>query len=257
MRSARACGDQDAEAVALISAAADHLEFGDRDGWRQFAAAAERTARRRRLPYVLYSLCWMRLSLATMAGDDGAADRWADELTALLPQVSLPAADLHAAAIVFVRSAWDRQRLEPLAEPMAAAADLDIGSYAAQLALGRTDRLAQLRALVDARPVRDRVPNWCTASNHCTLAESAALLHDAALAGQARAVLDRLDGRFALTGISMVLGPVAGYAALARAVGGDHAAAAGLADRAIAIARHWELPVYVDWLTAHRTRLGF
>jgi hypothetical protein len=66
-----------------------------------------------------------------------------------------------------------------------------------------------------------------------------------------------MAGRMAVSGISMVLGPIDGYLALALAATGQTAAAGEAADRALALAEAWDLAVYGRWLQGHRTRHGF
>jgi hypothetical protein len=91
----------------------------------------------------------------------------------------------------------------------------------------------------------------------CFEVEAASVVGDIAVARRWSRVLEPLEGRTALAGVSLVFGPVDGYLALARATTGDREAAARLADAALAQARAWNLPAYRDWLLAQRTRLGF
>jgi hypothetical protein len=61
----------------------------------------------------------------------------------------------------------------------------------------------------------------------------------------------------AVSGISVVTGPVDGYLAIAHAVVGERDAATALADRAVALATRWGMPAYQRWFAGERSRLGF
>ena len=71
------------------------------------------------------------------------------------------------------------------------------------------------------------------------------------------ASLEPVSGRMVVYGISVTLGPVDAYLALALAVLGDTSSATAYADRAEQQARDWDLPAVTRWLAAHRDALGF
>lgn len=60
-----------------------------------------------------------------------------------------------------------------------------------------------------------------------------------------------------VVGISLAIGPVDGYLALAEATLGNSQEAARLADGALRQADEWDIPRYVDWLRERRTAMGF
>jgi hypothetical protein len=60
-----------------------------------------------------------------------------------------------------------------------------------------------------------------------------------------------------VAGISLAIGPVDGYLALAEATLGNRSEAERLARRALEQAEEWELPRYVDWFRQRRTAMGF
>ena len=66
---ARRAGDPAAEAVLLTTLAVDELELGRVDLWEEHSAAAVAIARRERLPYVMFTVHWVRMTLAAMRGD--------------------------------------------------------------------------------------------------------------------------------------------------------------------------------------------
>ena len=75
LAAARAAGDPAAEAVALVSLAADLLELEGPAAWHGPAREAEALAQRHQLPYVLLTINWVEFNLATMRYDDEEAER--------------------------------------------------------------------------------------------------------------------------------------------------------------------------------------
>ncbi len=69
--------------------------------------------------------------------------------------------------------------------------------------------------------------------------------------------LEPLSGRLAMSGISVVMGPVDGYLALALVACGRKDEAAAKADAAETQAVEWGLTAYVDWLRERRNQFGF
>jgi hypothetical protein len=61
----------------------------------------------------------------------------------------------------------------------------------------------------------------------------------------------------AVAGISLAIGPVDGYLALAEATLGNRSEAGRLADQALEQAEAWQLPRYGDWFLRRRTAMGF
>ena len=258
LRAAESAGDPDVLAVLLITRAADLLECGDFEGWRRLGGAAEELARRRRLPYVLFALTWMRVAVAAMADDPDALETQAVELATQASQVVLPAGRLHAYAVVMLRGAWEPALLQPIADQLSDAGDeWDVAWYGVVIVLARTGRLDALRSYLRRHPLRREPRTWTTLLSLCALAEAASVLGDPALAEQAAAGLRPHRGLVVLVGISAVMGPSDGYLALAEATLGDRASAAALADEAERLAARGPLPRYIRWLRAERERLGF
>jgi hypothetical protein len=107
------------------------------------------------------------------------------------------------------------------------------------------------------RPPVETLETWATPMLACFEVEAASVVGDVAVARRWSRVLQPLQGRMALAGVSLVFGPVDGYLALASATLGDREDAGRLADRALVQADEWDLPAYREWLLAQRSRLGF
>ena len=80
---------------------------------------------------------------------------------------------------------------------------------------------------------------------------SSATWHSRAVVG----LLRPASGRLAVSGISVVSGPVDGYLALALAVVGEREEATALAERAEALATRWGMMAYLRWF-AERAPTG-
>ena len=87
-------GDLAAQAVALLALATDALELSGPSAWEEPARAAEAIAERERLPYVLWTVSWVEMSLAALRGDLVEADRRRDHVLALAREVALPVGDI-------------------------------------------------------------------------------------------------------------------------------------------------------------------
>ena len=94
LAAARAAGDLAGQAVALLALATDALELSGPSGWEEPARAAEAIAERERLPYVLWTVSWVEMSLAALRGDLVEADRRRDHVLALAREVALPIGDI-------------------------------------------------------------------------------------------------------------------------------------------------------------------
>ncbi|MBC9820390.1 BTAD domain-containing putative transcriptional regulator [Terrabacter sp. MAHUQ-38] len=252
---ARAAGDPVAEAVSLLTLATDHLELGQVDEWTRLAGQADRIARRERLPFVIYTYNWVELCLAAMRGDDGEAQRLATVALDLASQVALPAEHLAKPVIALIAGVWrvpirtDVSFLRLLAlEPMARAT--------AHALLGRAGRADLVEEEVREHPYVRVHENWQTLLTECLEAEATSYIGHEALARQAVAELEPWSGRIALSGVSVVIGPVDGYLALAQVTVGDLSAGLRSAARAFADAERWGFTAYAEWLTRNLERLG-
>ncbi len=254
----REAADPDAEAVAWILLTGSLLELGDREGYLEAAAATARLAARRRNSYAVVALRWIELSLASLRRDDAEVGRVAAELHALRPRRNPGLEALHLMGIHLVSRLWDERIAEvvdPIAEAIAVSGD-DLAEDVLVLALARTGDRDRLRAQLTT-PVSHPVDNWGSPSTWCTLAEAAAVAGDVRLAEETVMLLTPLRGRMALSGISTLMGPVAGFLALALATAGRRQEAAEAADLALAQSAEWGFSAYAAWLAAHRDRLSF
>ena len=95
---ARAADDPAAEAVLLTTLAVDELAAGHVDRWQELSDAAVAIARRERLPYVMFTLHWVRMTLAAMSGDTAAVDEHLAGLATTSREVAIPMAEVHAPA---------------------------------------------------------------------------------------------------------------------------------------------------------------
>ena len=143
LEAARAAGDPDSEAVALVVLAASALEMGDRATYEETARETERLARRRRNAYALMALAWVDLSLASMRGD--ARRRWTGwaELYELRPRLNPddggPAPGRHPADLRACGPTAIGELIEPIAAANAAAGN-DLARDVLLLALARDQR---------------------------------------------------------------------------------------------------------------------
>ena len=260
LAAARELLDEELESIALAAAAASALELGDAVEYRALASAAERIARRRRLAFVLLALGWVELCFAAMRADDEAVQTRTADLMALRPFAALPAEELHDAGIALTGCFWQPELLARAVDPMMMAADAsgdDLGRDALYIAMARSGRLDELRERMRKQPLQHQAENWSTSLVGCCLAEAAASIDDRHEAARARDMLRPLTGRMSVSGISLTIGPVDGYLALAEAATGDHAEAGRLADAALDQAASWDIPRYEEWLSRWRDRLGF
>jgi hypothetical protein len=255
LEAARAAGDTVAEAVSLISLAIDHLELGHVDEWEHLASRADRIARRERLPYLLYTYNWVELGLAAMRGDDDAAERHGAATLDWAAQVSLTAEDLAIPVIALMRDIW---RLGPGVDVtfFRLMARHPLGTTTAHALLGRAGRPDLVAEELRDHPYVPVQENWQTLVAETLEAEAASHVGDVALARRAVATLTPWSGRMTLAGISIVIGPVDGYLALAQLTAGDRTGGEASASRALADARRWGFTAYADWLTRNLERLG-
>ncbi len=257
LAAARSAGDRAAEAVLLVSAALDALELARRDAWEQLATEAERIARHERLPYVLLTVLWLRMSLAAIGDREDEVVRHHDELARTAPLVAVPHQDLQAVAALTLTALWSPDRLRSLLEHVREAkAEHGQGATLLHSILARTGTPDELRTAMAAMPVEhEPVDYWATLADWATEAESAATVGDAGLARRALDVLAPYSGRLVVTGAVFTMGPVDGYLALAHATVGDTASARAHADAAHELAAAWDMSAYVAWLAGHRQRL--
>ena len=258
LAAARAAGDAAAQAVSHITAAIDHLELGHVAEFEEHSEEAASIARRERLPYVLLTWHWLRMSLASMRGDQAEAQTHLAGIAATAPRTAVPMRELQEAAASALCLLWSGP-LEQVAEGMAAATEYEpAGAMPAHGLLARAGLVERLRELLASHPPSDELSSaWSVLADWAFECEAAACVGDVALAHEAASRLAPYADRIAMAGAALSLGPVAGYLALAEVVGGDREAAARHADAARGTAQAFGLDAYVDWLDGHRAALDF
>ena len=258
LAAAREAGDPAAEAVLLVTCAVDELVLGRVDLWEEHSAAAVTIARRERLPYVMFTVHWVQMTLAAMRGDrTGVAEHLAG-LETTWREVALPMAEVHAPAAAVIASLWDGTVGEAVGPMLAIFEESDQIDAPVHQMLARAGRLDDLRRLLPASRVTQHDPaQWSLVSDWCMEAEAAAAVGDAGLARQSRAVLAPYADRITLAGAAASFGPVSGYLALAAATTGDREAARQYATAAHDTATRWGWDAYVAWLEEARGRIGF
>jgi DNA-binding SARP family transcriptional activator len=258
LAAARAAGDPAAEAVLLVSLAVDELELGRVDVWEQHTAAAVAIARRERLPYVMFTVHWLRMTMAAMGGDRVGVAEHVAGLETTSREVALPMAEVHAPAAAMIASLWDGTVGETVGPMLAAFEDSGQIDAPVHQMLARAGRLDDLRRLLpDSRVTEHDPAQWSQISDWCMEAEAAAAVADVDLARRSRAALAPYADRISLAGAAASFGPVSGYLALAAATTGDREAAGQYATAALDTATRWGWHAYVAWLDEARERLGF
>ncbi|WP_374455637.1 BTAD domain-containing putative transcriptional regulator [Nocardioides sp.] len=249
LAAARADGDAAAEAVHLVAAAVDAFELARREEFEELAAEAERIARRERLPYVLLTLLWLRMSLATIRGDQEQVLAALAELGQTAPLVAVPHQELQSAAAYAISALWSPEQLRPLIEPLRAAqAEYSTGANLLHAVVSRAGTPEELAEVLAIPVEHEPVSYWASVWDWCTEAEAAFLTGDRELARRALDVLAPFAGRLTICGAVFTLGPLDGYLALCRATLGEPGVEADVT-AAVALAKAWDMPEYVDWLT--------
>ncbi|WP_030528883.1 BTAD domain-containing putative transcriptional regulator [Phycicoccus jejuensis] len=259
---AAAAGGEDAaaEALAHLTRAGTAIEHGDLDGWVAGSKAADRIARRRRLAYVEYVLHFVRFSLATLRDEDAAADAHAAAMRSMQDGLATPALEQNEFGILYSTATWRPGVADQLVDPLYAefvAEPFDLGRWAMLHLLALVDREDALRSELERVPMPPFRNRWWHTAEAAAHVLVAARLRDPRLAREAVDALRPSEGTMALTGISLVNGPVDGYLALGLAVLGETEEAARLADRAELMADRWGMSAYTRMLTGERARLGF
>jgi uncharacterized protein YdbL (DUF1318 family) len=255
---ARAIGDPAAEAVLLTAVAIDQLELGRVDLWEEHSSAAVAIATRERLPYVMLTVHWVRMTLAAMRGDRAGVVEHLAGLGSTAREVALPMAEVHAPAAAMIASLWDGTVGETIGGMLAAferSGQIDAPVHQMLARAGLLDDLRRL--LPDSRVTEHDLAEWSQVSDWCMEAEVAAAVGDVDLARRARGVLAPYADRISMAGAAACFGPVSGYLALAAATTGDREAARQYAQTAVDAAARGGWSAYVAWLDEARARLGF
>lgn len=237
--------------------AVDELAAGRVDRWEELSAAAVAIARRERLPYVMFTLHWVRMTLAAMRGDAADVDDQLSGLATTSREVAVPMAEVHAPAAAMVSSLWNgtvADAVEPMLEAFEHTGE---AAEAVFQMLARSGRLDDLRRLLATTQHRPGAAPWSLVTDWCMELEAAAAVGDADLARQGLAALAPYAERISVAGAAACFGPVSGYLALGAATVGDRSAAAQYATAARDTATRWGWHAYVSWLDGERERLGF
>ncbi len=260
LAAARESGNEAAEALAHTALAGTGVEAGDLDTWLSASAAAVDIARRRRLTYVEYALRFVLFNLSLLADDDDTADEHADAMRTMREGMATPAMEWNEFGVVYATASWRTGAAEPLARGM-----LDFFN-ATPNDLGRTPLLhvlalaglgAELRTELGKAPLRPLSDNWYLTSEASVRAVIAGFIGDETLARRSIEHLRPLSGRMAVSGISIVSGPIDGYLAIALAVLDERTEASAFAERAEALATRWGMTAYLRWFAGERARLVF
>ena len=260
LAAARESGDEAAQALGHVARAGTAVEEGDLETWRAEAAAAESIARRRRMVYVEFVLHFVRLNLALLEGDDAAAEAHSDAMRTMSDSIATPALEWTDFGVSYVTAMWRPEIAPAIAQGMLEfyrANPTDFGQAPLLHVLALVGREDDVRAELAQRPLQPLGDNWYVTADAGVRAIVAALLRDEALARHVVELLRPASGRLAVSGISVVSGPVDGYLALALAVLGEREEATALAERAEALASRWRMTAYLRWFTGERNRLGF
>jgi DNA-binding SARP family transcriptional activator len=257
LAAAREAGDRAAEAVTLVCLANDHLELGRMEEWERLSAEAAALATQERLPYVIFTLRWVESTLEALRGHPEERDVRIAQVASVAQDVAVPSIELMVPAMAVVARMWEPE-LSQYVESLRMMAAMSPMSRATMHALlGRAAGPDAVRESLEQQPYTEPLELWQSVMTACCEAEAASLVGDVALARRYRDILALYPERNALAGVAVVVGPVAGYLALADAALGDLASAAAYADLALALADERGFPPNRDWLLAHRARLGF
>jgi hypothetical protein len=99
--------------------------------------------------------------------------------------------------------------------------------------------------------------DWFVSTEASVRALVAAFVGDETMARESVELLRPLTGRMAVSGISVVLGPVDGYLAVALSALDERDRATAFAERAEAQATRWGMSAYLRVLAGWRERFGF
>lgn len=261
LAAARESGNEAAEALAHTALAGTALEQGDRETWEAESAAADDIARRRRLTYVEYALHFVRLSLSLLVDDAEAADEHAHAMRTMREGMATPAMEWNEFGVLYATASWRPGAAEPIARGMLeyyrAAPNDDFGRTPLLHVLALAGMEDELRAELARAPMPPLHDDWFVTTEASVRALVAGYVGDEAMARHCVELLRPLSGRMAVSGISVVIGPVDGYVAIALATLGEPEDAAGFAERAETLATRWGMTAYRRSLAGWRERFGF
>ena len=218
----RESGNEAAEALAHTALAGTGLEEGDLDTWEAESAAADDIARRRRLTYVEYALHFVRLNLTLLADDAEAADQHAEAMRTMREGMATPAMEWNEFGVLYATASGGRgppSRWPGACSSSSTPTPNDFGRTPLLHVLALAGMEDELRAELARAPLPPLRDNWYLSSEASVRAVVAGVRRRrGAGPAQRRASSRPLSGRMAVSGISVVIGPVDGYLAIALAV---------------------------------------
>ena len=174
--------------------------------------------------------------------------------------MATPAMEWNEFGVLYATASWRPGAAEPVARGMLEyfrANPDDFGRTPLLHVLALAGMEDELRAELARAPLTPMRDDWLVSSEASVRALVAAHVGDEAMARRSLDVLRPLSGRMAVSGISLVIGPVDGYLAIALATLGETEQAAGFAEQAGALARRWGMSAYLRALDEWRERFGF
>jgi DNA-binding SARP family transcriptional activator len=254
-------GEERPQALALGLVACASMEAGDLATVRSVLPSALELAQRLGLITMEAVLRALQAPLSAMTHDDAVTDAALERLAELSTSGEVPNLDRAVEGTEALVALWrgDHERLAALGPRFVeerADDGIDMAHVAPWMMLraGAGDLARALFPVVDV-DLDDR--SYLTVANASAACELGLGLGDEGLAARGYAAASPYAGRMASGGAAMAVGPVDGSLALGAKALGDVAAATAHADAAVALAREWGLPRYVEWLDAERDRHGF
>ena len=216
LAAARESGNEAAEALAHTALAGTALEEGDLETWEAESAAADDIARRRRLTYVEYALHFVRLSLSLAGRRRGGGRRarrrdahharghgdpghGVERVRGALRHGDAGGPGRPSRSRAACSSTTGRRRTTTSAAPRCCTCSPSPG-WRTSCAPSSPERRCS--------PLHD---DWFVTTEASVRALVAGYVGDQAMARQCVELLGPLSGRMAVSGISVVIGPVDGY----------------------------------------------
>jgi DNA-binding SARP family transcriptional activator len=255
---AREIDDRRAVVVGQLMAAVARCSLGDVAGVDASLDTVVVDARAQRMYLPELAAVSLRLSLASLRGDDAAVDRHVRRLRELDSLVSMAhSADAVPGALLGAAMWSDRPPVDLVTSGALARSRLPLDPVGVVILL-RAGLSAEAADRWQAIPhPRDGGDHWHSEAHHSVLAEIALGLGDAELGSEVHRALLPLRGRCLMSGSAPVAGPADAFLALAAAAAGRTQVAAAHAQDALVQCAEWQLPVAADWLRGLRERHGF
>ncbi|GAA1792249.1 BTAD domain-containing putative transcriptional regulator [Nocardioides hankookensis] len=254
---ARSTGRERAFVVSACLRAAVLSELGRPDEMRAAVEVARAETQRLRIAFGETVLDGILVPWHAMAGEFDECDRLVEHTRQIAGQISHNNADESVLSSLLAMRLWQGRSIEMV--PVLEQFEQSPFPFAASLAVylwraGEHDRARAYHAQHGA-PL-DRV-NDIAMLSWCHGAELALYLDERELAAGAYDLLAPYAGTSCCAGSDLALGPVDAYLALAAAAVGERDLAARHADRALALADEWRIPLFAAWLREVRATYDF